>query len=153
MFRAVIVGAVAYFGSKKLHKRKKKKKRPKSKLDLASLMRGEVPAHGFVRGSTSKPRSITRKIGGWLSKLAGVAGIASMIAVGVFVYTEFTSRWQQRGMPMVPIQALSMPSGGTQPTHATDSRDYRQRRYQTENSRSGGSQQGLANKSHLVDYM
>jgi hypothetical protein len=77
-------------------------------LDLARLASITVPAHGLV---VNRGMSSAGKVGGtflpWLRRLFGAVAIASMIALGLFVYTEFTASWQQRGLPSIPISALA----------------------------------------------
>ena len=77
-------------------------------LDLARLASLTVPAHGLV---VNRGMSAAGKIGGtflpWLRRLFGAVAIASMIALGLFVYTEFTASWQKRGLPSIPITALA----------------------------------------------
>ena len=76
-------------------------------LDLAQLASITVPAHGLV---VNRGMSSAGKVGTflpWLRRLFGAVAIASMIALGLFVYTEFTASWQQRGLPSIPISALA----------------------------------------------
>ena len=75
-------------------------------IDLKKLALGSVPAHGFS--------VISRGMNGtgvgflsWMKKLLGAISIAGMIALGLFVYTEFTQTWEKRGLPVIPISALS----------------------------------------------
>jgi hypothetical protein len=65
----------------------------------------------------------------WLKKLVGAVSVAGMIALGLFVYTEFTQAWQKRGLPTIPISALAALDQATQQGqqnmssgYATDSR-------------------------------
>lgn len=81
-------------------------------LDLAALASVTVPAHGLIvnsRGATSAGRigSSVRTFAPWLRRLFGAVAIASMIALGLFVYTEFVGAWQKRGLPSIPISALT----------------------------------------------
>ena len=81
-------------------------------LDLAALASVTVPAHGLIvnsRGVTSagKIGSAVSTFAPWLRRLFGAVAIASMIALGLFVYTEFVGAWQRRGLPSIPISALS----------------------------------------------
>jgi len=81
-------------------------------LDLAALASVTVPAHGLIingRGAASagKIGSTIRTFAPWLRRLFGAVAIASMIALGLFVYTEFVGAWQKRGLPSIPISALS----------------------------------------------
>lgn len=85
-------------------------------IDLGKLSRGFVPAHGLYTGASSG--MIASGIGGrfltWMRKLAGAVAIAGMIALGLFVYTEFTQVWKKRGLPTIPISALAAFEGVTQ---------------------------------------
>jgi len=85
-------------------------------LNLAALAGITVPAHGLVmvRGATGNGGFIAAMTP-WLKRLLGAVGIASMIALGLFVYTEFTGAWTKRGLPAIPISALAaleMPRSG-----------------------------------------
>lgn len=96
-------------------------------LDLAALASVTVPAHGLIinsRGATSAGRvgSAVRTFAPWLRRLFGAVAIASMIALGLFVYTEFVGAWQKRGLPSIPISALS--AIGAQAQEMTDPQAY-----------------------------
>ena len=78
-------------------------------FDLGALARGTVPLHGVVvtRGGL---RGVTRYMGNflpWLKRLLSACAMASAIAMGLFVYTEFVQAWKDRGLPTIPITALS----------------------------------------------
>lgn len=92
---------------------------PASRLtvSLERLSAGMVPAHGVVfaaKGSLMK--GLGGKLFQWIKKLASAVSVAGMIALGLFVYTEFTAAWQKRGLPTIPITALSHPPPGAQNT-------------------------------------
>ena len=83
------------------------KKKPE--LDLGALARGTVPLHGVVVTSSGL-RSATRSLGNflpWLGRLLSACAVASAIAMGLFVYTEFVQAWKDRGLPTIPITALN----------------------------------------------
>lgn len=99
------------------HYRKKKKAPPtrsetekkKLVLDLGALARGTVPLHGIVV-TGSGLRGATKYLGNflpWLKRLLSACAMASAIAMGLFVYTEFVQAWKDRGLPTIPIAALS----------------------------------------------
>jgi hypothetical protein len=76
-------------------------------LNLAALAAATVPAHGLVVNSRGASGGLLRTMAPWMKRLFGAVGIASMIALGLFVYTEFTGAWTKRGLPSIPISALA----------------------------------------------
>ena len=76
-------------------------------IDLRSLASAVVPAHGLVMSSRGiSAGGLAGKFFFWFKKLLGAVSVAGMIALGLFIYTEFTQAWQKRGLPMIPISAL-----------------------------------------------
>ena len=77
-------------------------------INLRTLAKGTVPAHGLVMAGSGFGR---RRWGGnffpWLKRLLGACAVASAIAMGLFVYTEFVAAWKNRGLPTIPITALN----------------------------------------------
>ena len=76
-------------------------------LNLAALASGTVPAHGLVmnRGLRHGPK-FGATFFPWIKRLLGACAVASAIAMGLFVYTEFVQAWKIRGLPTIPITAL-----------------------------------------------
>ena len=110
-----IIGAMAVVRRQRLRRHSQIGEQPvrgkslsRAVIDLQRLAVGAVPAHGLAVGC----RGISAAgLGGkfllWLRKLAGAVSIAGMIALGLFVYTEFTEAWGRRGLPSIPISALA----------------------------------------------
>lgn len=108
MFAAVLAGFMAYRRAKK---NKERAQRSMGGIDIGALATGVVPVHGLVSGG--RFGFISQGLMAWCKRLLGVVAIASMIAIGLFIYTEFSARWRDRGLPVLPIQALAMASGAT----------------------------------------
>lgn len=96
--------------------RKKKRALPiepkiekKMVFDLGALAQATVPLHGVVVTSSGL-RGATKYLGNflsWLKRLLSACAMASAIAMGLFVYTEFVQAWKDRGLPTIPITALN----------------------------------------------
>jgi hypothetical protein len=149
------IGAVAYFYPPTPRKEEPapKKKLSIPTINLRKLASGTVPAHGLVVTSRG---IIAGGFGGkflfWLRKLLGAVSVAGMIALGLFVYTEFTQAWQKRGLPTIPISALAALDQAAQQgqPQVRPSGSGSATAYQPNQQRRGGGQQTL---SLLDDYI
>jgi len=80
---------------------------------MTGIAAAAVPAHGFVVGarglvSVAAVRQVTAGPAfTWLKKFLVACLWASMIAGGMLIYTHFTSKWQAKGYPVIPINALT----------------------------------------------
>lgn len=106
-----VIGALAYFEEVEPEMfaipDSPRRHRPRM-INLRRLAGSVVPAHGLVVTSRGiSAGGFGGRIMMWLRKLLGAVSVAGMIALGLFVYTEFTQAWQKRGLPTIPISALS----------------------------------------------
>jgi hypothetical protein len=109
---AAIAGSIAFFEIEEAPtppvtpRAKKAPRRPM--INLRRLAGATVPAHGL---SVTSRGIVAGGLGGkfffWIRKLLGAVSVAGMIALGLFVYTEFTEAWEKRGLPTIPISALA----------------------------------------------
>lgn len=74
--------------------------------DPASFVAG-----GFSIAQMRGSESGLAGFGVWMKEVLKAAGWASMIAIGSLVFTWFTKKWESKGYPTLPIQALA-PAGG-----------------------------------------
>lgn len=92
---------------KRSTRKKKSRSRKPRGLNLAALAAGTVPAHGLVMSQGfSRGLSFGSTFFPWMKRLLGACAVASAIAMGLFVYTEFVQAWKIRGLPTIPIAAL-----------------------------------------------
>lgn len=79
------------------------------RIDLGVMGVGVVAAHGFstgTRGVVSAESVIKHKVFAWLRKFVGAVALAAAIGAGLMIYTYFSEKWRQSGLPMIPIDAL-----------------------------------------------
>jgi len=106
-----VIGALAYFDEVEPElfavPDRPKQQGPRM-VDLRRLAGSVVPAHGLIINSRGiSAGGFGGRVFMWMRKLLGAVSVAGMIALGLFVYTEFTHAWQKRGLPTIPISALS----------------------------------------------
>ena len=116
MIVAFLISSVTAQDKKVTAKRRPvERKESRNVIDLKKLARGVVPAHGFVtKGCALAVGGFGGRLFLWVRKLLGAVSVAGMIALGLFIYTEFTQAWQKRGLPTIPISALAALDKATQ---------------------------------------
>lgn len=83
-----------------------------------------VPAHGFIvsSGGLVNATAAATPSGpvemGWMGSFLSACGWAFMIAAGSLVYQHFVSKWQAKGLPILPMAAMAMPDNNQQRGHA-----------------------------------
>lgn len=85
-----------------------------------------VPAHGFIvsgggivnsTAPAASPMPTVSAEPGWIQSFLGACAWAFMIAAGSLVYNHFVGKWTAKGLPILPMAALTtqdnpQPRGG-----------------------------------------
>lgn len=77
-----------------------------SALKVAPVHGLIVTSSGLSRRAMNTPNWVGTFVP-WMKRMLGACAVASAIAMGLFVYTEFVQAWKVRGLPTIPITALS----------------------------------------------
>lgn len=84
-------------------------------LATASALHREKKKQGYVSINNLQKVGMSGAGGSvffsWVKRIALACFWASLIAAGQLVYTHFTKKWEEKGLPYLPIMGLRAPPG------------------------------------------